>query len=123
MSSTWIGKVKDGWRRTYRLRAGLKAGIKTGTLVVGSVRAITTTPAPDPPNVTRTEATPVTRQVEREGVTRLKDYGTYEINRLADQQRQLIDDMPKRAAADRTARAMESTRPRKDGGRSPGRGR
>ncbi|MEQ7845777.1 hypothetical protein [Nocardioides kribbensis] len=124
MSSSWIGKAKDGWKRTERFRAGLKAGLKTGTLVAGSVRAIGTAPVPDQPNFSRTDDTPIARRIEREGVTRLKDYGTYEVSRLADQQRQLVDDLPKRAAAHRTSRAVQADRSRGSSGRrSPGRAR
>ena len=123
MTRIWISKVKDGWKRTERLRSGLKAGVKAGTLVAGSVRAITTAPVPERPNVARTEETYIAQAVEREGSSRLKNYGSYEINRLADQQRQLVDDLPKRAAAHRTSRAVQSARSRSVGGRSPGRGR
>jgi hypothetical protein len=122
MSSNWIGKAKDDWKRTERFRAGLKAGLKTGTLVAGSIRTIGTAPVPEQPNVTRAEDTPIARRVERDGVTRLKDYGTCEVNRLADQERRLVDDLPKRAAADRTARAVKTERSRGSGRRSPGRG-
>jgi len=124
MSNTWIRKANDGWRRTERLRSGVKAGIKTGALVAGSVRAITAAPVPQQPNISRAEETPIARKVEQEGINRLKDYGTYELNRIADQQRQLVDGLPKRAAAERTSRAVQGGRSRGSSGRSSsGRGR
>jgi hypothetical protein len=121
MSSNWIDKAKDGWKRTERFRTASRAAMKTGTLIAASVRAITTSLAPEQSSVTRTEDAAIARKIEREGVTRLKDYGTYEINRLADQQRQLVDDLPERAA-DRTSRAVQSDRSRGSGRRSPGPG-
>ena len=73
--------------------------------------------------MTRTEDTPIARKVERDGARQLKDYGTVEVNRLAAEQRRVVDDLPTRAAADRTARAVGTERARGGGRRTPGRGR
>lgn len=125
--SNWISRAKQGWKRTAQFRAGLQAGVKAGTLVAESVRAIGTAPVPEQPQITRTEDTPIARKVERDGARQLKDYGTYEVNRLAAEQRRVVDDLPTRAAADRTARAVGTPRAReggRQGGRqTPGRGR
>lgn len=123
MTSSWIGRAKGGWKRTERLRAGIRAGLRTGAIVAGSGRAIGSAPVPERPDVTRTEDPSISRRVEREGATRLRDYGTYEVNRLADQQRRLVEDLPRRAGADRTDRAVRSDRPRGTTRPSPGRGR
>jgi hypothetical protein len=123
MMNSWIGRAKQGWKRTERFRAGVQAGLKTGTLVAESVRAIASAPFPEQPQVTRTEKTPIARKVEPDGARQLKDYGTVEVNRLVAEQRRVVDDLPRRAAADRTARAVGTERTRGGGRQTPGRGR
>lgn len=121
--NSWIGRAKQGWKRTERFRSGVQAGLKTGTLVAESVRAIASAPVPEQPQVTRTEDTPIARKVEHDGARQLKDYGTVEVNRLTAEQRRVVDDLPQRAAADRTARAVGTERARGGGRQTPGRGR
>lgn len=120
--SSWLGRAKQGWKRTERFRAVLQAGLKAGTLIAESARALGSAPVPERPLVSQTEDTPIARKVERDGARQLKDYGTFEVNRLAGEQRRVVDGLPKRAAAERTARAVGTERTR--GGRqAPGRGR
>lgn len=123
--SRWTSRIKDTWRRTDRVRAGLRAGARVGILVGSTVRAVNTAPLSPQPDVARSQPTALQRQVDREAASRLRDYGTYEVNRMADQQRDLVRDLPNRAAAERTSRAVDQTRGggRGAGGRKQGRGR
>lgn len=122
MSNRLGERVKRTWQRTARWRHGARAAIRGGSLVVGTVRAINA-PVPPQPDVARTQDAAVRRQVDREVAARLRDYGTYEINRRRDEQSRQVQNPPTQAPAAerRTREAVQRTEAR-GSGKARGRG-
>lgn len=123
MSNRWIDKAKQAWRRTERFRAGVEAGIETGTIVAGAVRHIGTAPLPPQPDITTTTPTAISRELDDEAKTRVKAYAKYELNRTKENTRQVVNDLPKRRgtpSADRTRNAVKAAGGRGKGGRDKG---
>lgn len=116
-------RITETWKGTERLRAGAKAALQMGTLLGGAVRAVDG--APPPRQITSVPSQPaaIVREIEREGTKRLKSYGAFEINRLANEQRRLVNDLPKRPPAERTAQAAAQSRAKRAIGRAHKRGR
>lgn len=126
MSNRWIDKAKKAWRQTERFRAGVEAGIETGTIVASAVRHIGAAPLPPQPDVTHTTPSGVSRELDDEAKSRVKAFAKYELNRASEGTRQTVDDLPKRRgtpSADRTRNAVRTAGGRGTGGRSPSRGR
>ena len=125
MKKSWINKAKDAWKGTERFRAGVEAGIETGTLVTGAIRHIGATPLPPQPDVNQTTQTVISRELDDQAKSRVKDFAKYELNRTAEHTRQMVEDLPKqraRPSADRTRNAVKAVGGRGNGGRVPGRG-
>lgn len=123
MTNGLLDRARRTWQRTARWRYGARAAVRGGTLVVGTVRAVNT-PVPPQPDVARTPDTAVRRQVDREAAARLRDYGTYEINRRRDDQSRQLQSPPAPAAERRTREAVQRTEARTPGqARGRGQGR